>query len=63
MTRGTKNAWNKTVSFVNPFDNPPKPAATSTTGANSSGWFSAKKEEKPSEPTLDSFQRLDRPKW
>lgn len=43
MTKSTKSAWNKTVDFLNPFDDP-KPATKSASPADSSrtgSWFSS----------------------
>lgn len=48
FTRGTKNAWNKTVDFINPFDNKPADKPKSTSEPNSSGWFTPRRtEERP----------------
>lgn len=65
VTKGTKDTWNKTTSFLNPFDNPPKaPKHTAPeTGANSSGWFSSNKPEKKEVATLGDFIGSERPKW
>lgn len=64
MTKSTKNAWNKTVSFINPFDNPPK-SKVEPAGplANSGGWFSSPK--KPDEPVTSpsDFLGQERLKW
>jgi hypothetical protein len=46
MTRSTKSAWNKTVGFLNPFDNPPKAKASSPIDTRSGDWFSSGSEEK-----------------
>lgn len=59
MARSTKSAWNKTVDFINPFDD--KPAAKTTPGSvpNTNGWFnSTKPTDKPSSvPEWMSGQR------
>ena len=64
MTTGTKNTWNKTTSFLNPFDNPPKPSTSSKeTAANSSGWFTSKKTEPKPPSTIGDFMVQEKPKW
>ncbi len=62
VTQGTKNAWNKTVDFINPFDN--KPASTSSQSKSSSGggWFSSKPEPKPITSVPD-FLGQERPTY
>ncbi len=62
VSTGTKNTWNKTTSFLNPFDNPPKADASKAPPANSSGWFTPKTEKKTVE-TVPDFLVTERPKW
>jgi hypothetical protein len=46
MARSTKDAWNKTVGFLNPFDNPPAPQATPKSQPNTGSWFPSREPEK-----------------
>lgn len=50
MTRSTKDSWNKTVSFLNPFDNPPAPKKKpAVSEPNTGNWFPSR--QPPKEPT------------
>ena len=45
MARSTKNTWNKTVSFLNPFDNPPKENPAPGSRPNTGSWFPSREPE------------------
>lgn len=49
VTRSTKNTWNKTVSFLNPFDNKPAEKAVSGSQPNTGNWFPSR--EPPKKPS------------
>jgi len=49
MQQNTKQAWNKTVDFLNPFDDKPSAGSKPKNATSSGGWFS---KSEPKEPPM-----------
>ncbi|MCA9133019.1 MAG: hypothetical protein KDA45_07680 [Planctomycetales bacterium] len=70
MSQSTKNAWNSTLDFINPFDSPAAPkqqgyqpqSIKSSKGSGLFGWM-VREEKRETPGTVNDFLRQERPRF